>query len=61
MIDSGATSFEVLTSLKDVEQWNTDAYDFITKNDVEIGSKKQHEAWNKFKDVLTSIKDLDAS
>lgn len=59
-IDRGSSSQELLMFLSNYDQWNEDAEDFLTRNDVEMPTIYQEGIWNKFQSVLNAIKDLDS-
>ena len=60
LIDSGAGSKEVFEALKGNSEWESDAEDYLTRDDVEVPRAEQKASWNAFASVLFSIKDLDA-
>jgi starvation-inducible DNA-binding protein len=60
MIDAGASSEEILTTLSANETWVEDSYDYATRLDVDRPSKDQKDKWRSFSSVLFAIKDLDS-
>ncbi len=59
-IDRGASSQELLMFLSNNDQWNEDAEDFLTRNDVEMPTIYQEQVWGKFQSILNALKDLDS-
>lgn len=59
MIDSGATSKDILTELSKNPSWSDAAYDLYTKTDVDISTRSQRDKWAATQDIIFSLKDLD--
>ena len=59
LIDSGADSKAVLDALKGNSEWESDAQDYLTRDDVETPREMQRASWNAFASTLFAIKDLD--
>lgn len=61
LIDSGASANTVLEALDGVESWQSDATDFLTKDDVDYPRNEQRQAWSDFLNIVNAIKDLDSA
>jgi hypothetical protein len=59
-IDRGASSQELLIFLSNNDEWNEDAQDFLTRNDVDMPTIYQEQTWGKFQSILNALKDLDS-
>lgn len=59
-IDKGASSQEVLMMLSNNDDWNSDASDFLTRDDVDMPKESQKMKWRAFQTILNNIKDLDS-
>jgi hypothetical protein len=59
LIDSGAGSKAIFEALKGNTVWESDAEDYLTRDDVEVPRDAQRTSWNEFASILFSIKDLD--
>ena len=58
-IRSGAGSRIIFDFLKQNLKWNDDAWDFLTRTDVEIPRGVQKQKWSSFELTLYAINDLD--
>lgn len=59
-IDRGASSQELLMFLSNNDEWNEDAQDFLTRNDVDMPTIYQEQTWGTFQSILNALKDLDS-
>lgn len=60
LVDDGATPKEIFSALTDSEQWKEDARDFITRDYVDLPSKRQKNRWSDFQEIVDLINDLKA-
>jgi hypothetical protein len=61
LINSGSTSTDIFEKLKENTSWNTDAYDYITRGEVDSSTPAQRARWNDFGAIVFAIKDLDST
>jgi hypothetical protein len=59
LIDSGADSKEIFEALKGNSEFESDAYDYLTRDDVDLPQDYQKASWGEFSEIVFSIKDLD--
>jgi hypothetical protein len=60
MIDSGASSDEILEAFSQNEKWSDDLYNYITRLEVNIRTAAQKQKWGNTEVVLYALKDLDS-
>ena len=57
-VDNDGTPREIFDALLENEKWKEDARDYLTRDYVDLPTKRQRERWSDFKKIVDMINDL---